>query len=67
MMEMIEQKAAGDKIVTRPESDNSAPRKGSDLMAALEASLAKTKAGAKVATATKAHVHNGHTRRRKSA
>ena len=67
MMEMIEQKAAGDKIVTRPESDNKSPRKGSDLMAALEASLAKTKAGTKTASATRSHVHNGHSRRRKSA
>jgi DNA end-binding protein Ku len=59
VMELIEKKAAGDKIVTRPESDSKGERKGSDLMAALEASLAKNKAGASRATA--------HPRKRKSA
>jgi non-homologous end joining protein Ku len=67
-MELIEHKAAGDKVVTRPESDEKAPRKGSDLMAALEASLAKNRAGAKSGKPTRAHAAtNGHAQKRKSA
>jgi DNA end-binding protein Ku len=66
MMQVIEAKAAGDKVVTRPESDEKTTRKGSDLMAALQASLDKTKSSVKPAKAAKASV-NGHSHRRKSA
>jgi DNA end-binding protein Ku len=67
IMEVIEQKAAGEEIVTRPESDEKSPRKGSDLMAALEASLAKSKGSAKSATAVRSHATHSHPRKRKSA
>jgi DNA end-binding protein Ku len=67
MMELIERKAAGDNVVTRPESDEKVPRKGSDLMAALEASLAKTKAGAKMAKPARANATAGSSHKRKSA
>ncbi|HEV7300274.1 MAG TPA: Ku protein [Tepidisphaeraceae bacterium] len=42
VLELIEKKAKGQKVVNRPESTAS-PRKANDLIAALEASLAKTK------------------------
>ena len=45
VMELIEQKAKGEKVVVRPEADK-APRSGGDLMAALEASLQKAKGAA---------------------
>jgi non-homologous end joining protein Ku len=57
-MELIEKKAAGEKIVTRPEHEPS-PSRGRDLMAALEASLAKAREKSAPTRAT--------TRRRKSA
>ena len=65
VMELIEKKAAGDKIVTRPESDAKGERKGSDLMAALEASLARNKS--KAASSERSVMANGHSRKRKSA
>jgi DNA end-binding protein Ku len=43
VLEMINRKAHGENIVTRPEGKEKAPRKGSDLIAALEASLAKAR------------------------
>lgn len=62
VMEMIEKKAKGEKVVLRPESDE-APRKGKDLMAALEASLQK----AREQGGGSSHAHKTHARRRKSA
>lgn len=44
VMEMIERKAEGKQVVVRPESEPRAP-KGHDLIAALEASLSKSKGG----------------------
>ena len=49
VMELIERKASGEEIVTRPEGDEEPASKGSDLMAALEASLSKTRGGTKPA------------------
>lgn len=43
VMELIEKKSKGQKIVNRPERETATPRKANDLIAALEASLAKTK------------------------
>lgn len=60
VIELIEQKAHGQHIVTRPTEETKAPRKGGDLMAALEASLAKTRGDAKPAP-------RSHSRRKKSA
>jgi DNA end-binding protein Ku len=72
MLALIERKAKGEKIVMRPVSEE--PRhKGHDLMAALEASLAKAKSSAKPPNGTShrlhtVHSHPGqHVRRRKSA
>src|SRR5437016_1829913 len=63
-MEAVDDKAHGEKVVLRPEAEKAAPR-GKDLIAALEASLQKAKAGAGAST------HNGKShgsvRRRKSA
>jgi DNA end-binding protein Ku len=75
VMEMIRRKAEGEEIVTRPESEEkTAKRKGGDLIAALEASLANAKAPGKANRTIRhpranGHSHNGHshTRRRKSA
>jgi DNA end-binding protein Ku len=64
VMEMIEHKASGDQIVTRPAPDAKEPKKGSDLMAALEASLAKTRGDSKPAAAGHGR---SHTRRKKTA
>ena len=71
VLDLIERKAHGENIVTRPEAEEKTPRKGADLMAALEASLAKTRGGGGTATKTRANGH-GHpgqhaTRRRRSA
>lgn len=72
VMDLIRRKAEGEEIVTRPESEEkTAKRKGGDLIAALEASLAHAKSGGK-ATAGRVNGHNGHnghshSRRRKSA
>jgi DNA end-binding protein Ku len=57
VMELIQRKSKGEKIVTRPESDEPAPR-GHNLLAALEASLAKARSSAPARPAA---------RRRKSA
>jgi DNA end-binding protein Ku len=62
VLEMIDRKAHGQNIVTRPESPEKAPKKGSDLIAALEASLAKARGGGSADGATngKANGTNGH-------
>jgi DNA end-binding protein Ku len=44
VLDMIEKKSKGKKVLLRPEADE-APRKGRDLIAALEASLQKAKGG----------------------
>ena len=46
VLEMIDRKAHGENVVTRHETDDKPAKKGSDLIAALEASLAKSKANA---------------------
>jgi DNA end-binding protein Ku len=64
VLEMIDKKARGEKVLLRPEAEKPA-REGRDLIAALEASLQKAKGHAPGrATATMA---KPHTRRRKSA
>ncbi|MDB5292870.1 MAG: Ku protein, partial [Phycisphaerales bacterium] len=65
VMELIDKKARGEKVVLRPEAE-AAPPKGRDLIAALEASLQKAR------RSQNGHPgHNGHGkstgRRRKSA
>jgi DNA end-binding protein Ku len=65
VMEMIEKKAKGEKVVLRPEGDE-APRKGGGLMAALEASLKNAKGLAVASEGSPAH-GKAHTRRRKTA
>jgi DNA end-binding protein Ku len=67
VMEMIEKKAKGEKVVLRPEAEK-APPKGRDLIAALEASLQKARGH----SAGNGNGHSvsharSHTRRRKSA
>lgn len=66
VLRLIEKKAAGQQVVSRPEPEPK-PKKGADLLAALEASLAKSK----VPAAAASHGTNGHAarhaRRRKSA
>src|SRR5262249_19963497 len=47
VMELIEKKAKGEEIVTRPTSEEEAPRSGRDLVAALEASLAQARGEAR--------------------
>ena len=59
IMELVEKKASGEEIVTRPAEEEEAPRT-KNLIAALEASLAKAR------PSTRAHPGQ-HTRRRKSA
>ncbi|HLL91074.1 MAG TPA: Ku protein, partial [Tepidisphaeraceae bacterium] len=61
VMKLIEKKAGGQEVVSRPEPDEK-PRKGTDLLAALEASLAK----AKVPAAAASHGTNGHAARHAS-
>jgi DNA end-binding protein Ku len=63
VLKMIEQKAKGEEVVTRPEADK-APPKGRDLMAALEASLKKA-AGSRAASSSA--TPKSTSRRRKSA
>jgi DNA end-binding protein Ku len=61
--QMVEKKAAGEDAVTAP-APRQAPQRVTNLMAALEASLARARGGAKV------HTHAGdgtRRRRRKSA
>ena len=62
VMELVEKKARGEKVVVRPEGERAAPR-GKDLIAALEASLAK----AKEASAGGEPRAARHPRRRRSA
>lgn len=57
VMQLVEKKAKGEKIVVKPRTEER-PSKGTDLIAALEASLAKARGGAAKHTTT---------RRRKSA
>jgi DNA end-binding protein Ku len=65
VMEMIEQKAKGQEVVFRPEEEGK-PSRSRDLIAALEASLAKAKGGGGGGAATARPVR--HTaRRRRSA
>lgn len=59
VMELIQKKAKGEKVVLRPAGEKSPP-KGRDLMAALEASLSKAKG-------TDGSAAKAHGRRRKSA
>ena len=67
VMELIERKAKGERTVLRPEATEAKTTRGADLIAALEASLASSRAGGGGATNGKAG-KNGHThRRRKSA
>jgi DNA end-binding protein Ku len=80
VLEMVKRKAEGEEIVTQP-AVGEKPGRVVDLMAALEASLAKARGGNGAskhgATATKEHktaakghkgeAARGHTRRRKSA
>jgi DNA end-binding protein Ku len=61
VMEMIERKAEGKNVVVRRESEPRAP-KGHDLIAALEASLAKSKGGGSGTNGH--HVMRGRRRRR---
>lgn len=64
VMEIIERKAAGEEIHTAPTREDKGKGRAINLMAALEASLAKSKTGSAArATATAART----TRRRKSA
>ena len=66
IMEVVEKKAAGEEIVTRPAEQEEAPRT-KNLIAALEASLARARPGGTGAGAG-ARSHPGqHARRRKSA
>lgn len=75
VLDLIQRKAHGENIVTRPEAEEKTPRKGSDLIAALEASLAKTRVNGNGANGkTNGHARNGanghpsqHARRRRSA
>jgi DNA end-binding protein Ku len=62
VMQMIEKKARGEKVVLRPEADKAPPR-GKDLIAALEASLEKAKGQNGHAAVN----GKSHARRRKSA
>src|SRR3954452_7611476 len=59
VLELIERKAHGENIVTRPETEEKVPRKGSDLIAALEASLAKTR-GDSGSSKSRASGHRAH-------
>jgi DNA end-binding protein Ku len=61
VMEMIERKARGEKVVTQPVAEKK-PGKTTDLMAALEASLSRVRSETKSKPATKPRT----TRRRKS-
>jgi len=62
--ELIEKKAEGEAIVTQPAAEEKKGR-ATNLMAALEASLAKAKSAAKVPAAVNGHSRT--TRRRRSA
>jgi DNA end-binding protein Ku len=69
VMEMIQKKARGEKVVMRPESEE-APVRGHGLMAALEASLKRAKNGASTGAVNgngHAHARTRTTRRRRSA
>ena len=69
VMEMIQKKARGEKVVMRPESEE-APVRGHGLMAALEASLKRAKNGTSAAAVNgngHAHARTRTTRRRRSA
>jgi len=57
VMQLVEKKAKGEKIIVKPKTEER-PSKGTDLIAALEASLAKARGGA---------AKHATTRRRKSA
>ncbi|HZL36527.1 MAG TPA: Ku protein [Tepidisphaeraceae bacterium] len=78
VLKLIHDKAEGHEVVTRPTSEEEAPRGGQDLVAALEASLAAAKDSARgngrvtegraaARNARHAHAHPGTHKRRRSA
>jgi DNA end-binding protein Ku len=67
VMELIEQKAKGEKVVLRPEADDKAPRNKGDLMAALEASLQKARGGASAKDSSPDAAPKGRSRRKTPA
>jgi DNA end-binding protein Ku len=77
VQEIIERKAEGEKIVTPPNVEDKKKGRATNLMAALEASLAKAKSGGgssggsgnarSRATTSHSHSHSRSTRRRRSA
>lgn len=69
VMQIIERKAEGEEIVTRVEEEPKPSRRGQDLVAALEASLASAKSAAGVSRSANGngHGHNGHSHARHRA
>src|SRR4051794_3526493 len=72
VMDLIERKAAGEEIVTRPADEKETKGRGVNLMAALEASLAKSRGdegsgGSTRGRAARSHGRSAPTRRRRSA
>lgn len=74
VLKLIHEKAEGHEVVTRPTSQEEAPRGGQDLVAALEASLAAAKGDSGVTRTVRAPhsarhsgAHPGTHRRRRSA
>jgi len=75
VQEIIEKKAEGEKIVTPPDVDDKKKGRATNLMAALEASLAKAKSGSggsgaggsRGSSRAPSHSHARSTRRRRSA
>jgi DNA end-binding protein Ku len=59
VLALIEKKAEGEEIVTRPTTEEKAPRSGHDLVAALEASIAQAK-GASRSNSNGNGSANGH-------
>jgi DNA end-binding protein Ku len=66
VMELVDKKARGEKVVVRPEGERAAPR-GKDLIAALEASLAKAKEASGGGGSGREVRAARHPRRRRSA
>jgi DNA end-binding protein Ku len=68
VMALIERKAAGEEIHTAPTREQKGEGRARNLMAALEASLARSRPAAASTTARRhAHAHSRPARRRKSA
>jgi DNA end-binding protein Ku len=71
VMQLIERKAAGEEVVTRPAEEKEHKGRGVNLMAALEASLAKSRGEESAAgprhRAPRAHGRSTTTRRRRSS